>query len=409
MKATGEEVLKPIWQGYPAMLFLLGLMFFTIFTSKAPSYCFLLAGILLFLLMAQSLSDHGDWRLYVLQAAASMMFVLYANAPFACMIFYLLKSSEKRRWLRAFFPACGYLLVSLIAILAGHAEAGLPYHILALLFLMLGGSLLFLLEELFGRYREAKAGLQRDVSITAVNELYEKKLNQELRMKHYLAEKNVRLEEREAISRQIHNSAGHSLTAAVLALEAADMLMESEPIKAREKVAAANERIRTSLNDIRTALRVLDREWDTIPLSELVEELTLVGERFAADTDVRVQGDISGFDQDIEMIQIPYAVVNLLTGALRECLSNGVRHGKADIFTVNLAADSSHIRLKIKDNGRSDFSDENRQKRIAGGFGLKKLIAGMQDLGGQVLFDNHNGFSSEFTLPLFEENEGVHE
>ena len=86
----------------------------------------------------------------------------------------------------------------------------------------------------------------------------QKKLAKELVIKNYLADKNARLEERENISRNIHNSVGHSITAAIMTLDAADMLYDTAPDKAREKMNTANERIRTGLEAIRQAVRVLD-------------------------------------------------------------------------------------------------------------------------------------------------------
>ena len=59
-----------------------------------------------------------------------------------------------------------------------------------------------------------------------LNEMHEKRLNQELTKQNYLADKNARLVERENISRNIHNSVGHSITAAIMTLDAADMLYD---------------------------------------------------------------------------------------------------------------------------------------------------------------------------------------
>lgn len=66
--------------------------------------------------------------------------------------------------------------------------------------------------------------------------------------------------ERENISRNIHNSVGHSITAAIMTLDAADMLYDVNPYEARKRMNDANNRIRVSLESIRRALRVLDDE-----------------------------------------------------------------------------------------------------------------------------------------------------
>ncbi len=79
-----------------------------------------------------------------------------------------------------------------------------------------------MVDRLAESYFSAKTEAEKAVRQSAVGELAEKRLNRELKLKNYLADKNARLEERETISRNIHNSVGHSITAAVMTLDAAD-------------------------------------------------------------------------------------------------------------------------------------------------------------------------------------------
>ena len=122
--------------------------------------------------------------------------------------------------------------------------------------------------------------------------MYSKKLNQELVIKNYLADKNARLEERENISRNIHNSVGHSITAAIMTLDAADMLFDTAPKLAREKMNIANDRIRTSLDSIRHAVRVLDNENKFITVNDFISELVAVTDSFVMDTMIKIYTDL---------------------------------------------------------------------------------------------------------------------
>ena len=81
-------------------------------------------------------------------------------------------------------------------------------------------------------------------------------------------------------------------------------------------------------------------------------------------------------------------------------MSNGVRHGKATEFIVTLVADSSNIRLKVKDNGISDFSKINEKERIENGFGIKKMMSNEKKCGGEMMVTNENGFVAEITIKL---------
>lgn len=166
----------------------------------------------------------------------------------------------------------------------------------------------------------------------------------------------------------------------------------------------ANARIRLSLDSIRQAVRVLDRENEYIEMRDFLKELTAVTDCFAMDTRIRICTDFSNVP---ESQLIPREHTEFLTGALQEFLTNGVKHGNADLFTVNLTTDSGHVRLCVIDNGKSDFGDENEKERIRNGFGLKKLISYTKKCGGKAQFLNENGFRAELTLPLYkEENNG---
>lgn len=373
-----------------AVLLLLGL-----FISAYPYFCMLSAGMLMIVFTLESLWDETDRLLFAVQVILSAFFALAVGGVPAFLIFYECRAGKKR-WLPIFYPAAGYCVYG-----AAQREA-FPRMLCNILILLAISGVLNLAEWLTESYLTAQKQISRAVSVTAVNELYEKKLNRELTIKNYLADKNARLEERENISRNIHNSVGHSITAAIMTLDAADMLFDASPDKAREKMNMANERIRTSLSAIRHAVRVLDSESEFISMTDFLKELNAVIDRFVMDTTIEVHVDFTEVDGNVS---IPHEHTEFLTGAVQELLTNGVRHGGAGLFVLRLAGDSGHIKLMVSDNGRSDFSEENCYERIQNGFGLKKMISYAKKCGGRVLFVNKNGFYSEITLPLIEEDE----
>ena len=295
------------------------------------------------------------------------------------------------------FPAIMHFLIQILL-----GNQGLPEMILHALILTGVSGVLFVLQYLIEKYMIARSQISKALSIMAVNEMYAKKLNQELVIKNYLVDKTARLEERENISRNIHNSVGHSITAAVMTLDAAEMLYDSAPDKAREKMNIANQRIRGSLDSIRQAVRVLDRENKFVTMSDFISELTAVTDGFVMDTMIKIYTDFGNVNMDVV---IPHEHTEFLTGAVQELLSNGVRHGNADIFTVTLTSDSRHIKIKVADNGKSDFSEENQRERIENGFGLKKLISYVKRCGGRVDFFSDNGLKVEILLE-FQKGEG---
>lgn len=365
-----------------------------VFTSFVPYICLLLCGIHMMLMTVRSLSDSPCRLLTLAQLALSVVYALISGRAAACLVFCILR---EKKVFRIAFPALFYGAVQ-----AALGRLSLPVILFYCCGLLGAASLIHLTEALVLDYLSAKNRIAGAVIVTAVNEMYEKKLNQELTIKNYLADKNARLEERENISRNIHNSVGHSITAAIMTLDAADMLFDSAPVRAREKMNAANERIRGSLASIRHAVRVLDADSVFISAGDFISEVTAVTESFVMDTMIKIRTDLSDIPTELT---IPHEHTEFLTGALQELLSNGVRHGNADMFTVGVTADSGHIRLSVADNGKSDFSPNNARERISSGFGIKKLISYAEKCGGSAVFENENGFRAAVTLPLYKEEE----
>lgn len=382
-----------------SLLILLTLL--AVFTSAEPYMCILAAGILLIIFTLRSLSEKCEGIVFVLQLIVSAVFCIFSGNIFAGLICYELRI-RRAKVVPIFIPALFYSAVQVFMMLIGAHKPILPQIVLNMLILLAASMLIYAVEYLITRYIAARNQITQAVSITAVNEMYEKKLNQELVIKNYLADKNARLEERENISRNIHNSVGHSITAAIMTLDAADMLFEASPDKAREKVKLANERIRTSLASIRHAVRVLDGKSKLTGMSDFIKELTAVTDSFMMDTTIQISTD---FPDEYNDLMIPHEHTEFMTGALQELLSNGVRHGKADRFMVRVTVDSGHVRLHILDNGTSDFSMENQRERIENGFGLKKLISYTKKCGGRTEFANANGFSADIVLPIMKEDE----
>lgn len=272
-----------------------------------------------------------------------------------------------------------------------------PLIIVNTLILFIISVLIWYLQNVTEKYIDYKKKLMDSVKQLALSGLAEKKLNHMLVMQNNVIERNARLEERENIIRNIHNSAGHTLTAASMALEAAGMLWETDPVMAADKTEAANERIKMGLEAIRHAVRVLDKEITNISISDFIMELEAVIDNFSMDTNIKVY---FGMEMADGSLQIPHEHTEFLSGAVQELLSNGVKHGGADKFTVWLMADSMHILISVKDNGKSIFNSENALQKIQDGFGIKKIIAYVKKAGGSTVFKNDNGFYAEIIIPV---------
>ncbi|MBD5135141.1 MAG: hypothetical protein HDT39_04150 [Lachnospiraceae bacterium] len=362
-----------------------------------PYMCLMLSGILFIVFTIRSLNEEKDLILLCIQIIISAAFVWCSGTNFSFLIFYECRLYKKPT--NILFPGVTFGLYQTI-----FHTVETPWIICYILILIMVSSVMGFFESAVNEYFMVRMRIEESVSVAAINEMYQKKLNHELIIKNYLADRNARLEERENISRSIHNSVGHSITAAIMTLDAADMILDSSPDKAREKVNKANERMRGSLDSIHQAVRVLDNGNDFKSIEDFLKDLTEITQNFVMDTQIKMHTDYLVSDNNINL---PDTQAEFLIGAVQEFLSNGVRHGNADSFTVIAVSDSRHIKVSVQDNGKSDFSNENRVRRIKAGFGLKKIISYAHRCGGDVELINENGFKAEVVLPIFRKDENV--
>lgn len=364
----------------------------SILNTKNPYLCILSAGLLMILFTIKNLLDKQNYLLIAAELIISIFFAVISGSTFTYLILYECKF-YKYRTMHIFTPAIAYFILKFF-------RHGLPLSVLILNIIILTSLsiVIYFVESLIKKYISTKNQITQAVSVTAVSEMYEKKLNQELIIKNYLIDKNARLEEREDISRNIHNSVGHSITAAIMTLDAADMLYDSDPDKARVKMNVANDRIRTSLDNIRHAVRVLDNNNELIAISDFISDIKTVTDNFMMDTNIKVR---TNFIVSEPEQTIPHEHTEFLTGAVKELLSNGVRHGNADLFTIMLTADSRHINISVSDNGKSDLVDSNKAIKIEEGFGLKRIVSYVKRCGGTVIFSTENGFKTEITIGYY--------
>lgn len=412
---SDNKMIRFLW----AMLLEACLLLVAVFHSEYVMGCLLCGAALVVVFHLRSLTDEQSRSSLVVQGILSLLFSLFAGHFTAYLIFYELRENGKRErkqteenagqskaekegtlFLRVIFPGGCCFIGTLGQWLINGSKretAVLLWHML----LLTACATVFLMVELaVVHYLRMQRESVVAVRGAAVNELYEKKLNQELRMKTYLAEQNARLEERENISRNIHNSVGHTITAAVMTLDAAELLVDVDTSKAKERMNTAKERMKEGLGAIRCAVRVLDKESKSIHMEDFLRELEAVTDSFTMDTELLVKTDIT---VTADAPNIPNVHTEFLTGAVQELLTNGVKHGNATRFLLSVRADSAHLQISVRDNGTGDFSEENREAKLKTGFGLKKITAYLKKCGGSAGFRNENGFCAVLTVPLYRE------
>jgi signal transduction histidine kinase len=152
------------------------------------------------------------------------------------------------------------------------------------------------------------------------------------------------VDERDRISRELHDSVIQSIYAVTLSLDDVPELAREAPVEAGERVDEAIDTLHGVIRDIRNfifGLRplLLDSGGLADGLRTLADEL-----RRNTATEVEILGD--------EPDGLPMEIVAEVLAIAREALANVARHSGATHASVSLATPGDAVRLEIADDGR---------------------------------------------------------
>jgi signal transduction histidine kinase len=186
--------------------------------------------------------------------------------------------------------------------------------------------------------------------------------NAELRATQSIIAGSSRMGERLRISRELHDTVGHHLTAISLHLEAA--LQKTTP-PAHEHVATAQSLARQLLQEVREIVATMN-EPAGIDLAQALQTLTAAVPRphihLAVEPRMRVD--------DPER-------ANVVVRCAQEIVTNAARHSEAENLWIVIDRDGDAVRIRAHDDGRG--SD-----RVPDGFGLRAMRERIEGAGGEL-------------------------
>ncbi|MCD8201097.1 MAG: sensor histidine kinase [Clostridia bacterium] len=191
-------------------------------------------------------------------------------------------------------------------------------------------------------------------------------------------------EERNRIAGDIHDNVGHAITTVIMQTEAAKKLMDKDPENAKKAITSANVQARNALEQMRDSIHLLAGREDKVTIKSAVEETfykTMDG------TDIKIMSDID----EIAVGDMQYRIID---NAVKEALSNGMRHGGATAFYVELKREGDTDRLLVSDNGRGLSSGYTE------GYGLRRMRLSCEAIGAEMKMESVDGEGCELTLRL---------
>lgn len=190
-------------------------------------------------------------------------------------------------------------------------------------------------------------------------------------------ERLAALAERARIARDLHDLLGHTLSVIVVKAELAGKLVTRDAERAVLEVADIERTGREALTEVRAAVagyRASGLEAEVAGARRALR---------AAQVDVEIEADVSA---------VPAQLESALALALREAVTNIVRHAQARTAAISVGVVAGEVVLDVSDDGRGVSEPEG-----SGLTGMRERIAA---LGGLVVVDDEVGTRVRVTLPI---------
>jgi two-component system, NarL family, sensor histidine kinase DesK len=190
-------------------------------------------------------------------------------------------------------------------------------------------------------------------------------------------ERLATLAERERIARDLHDLLGHTLSVIVVKSELAARLVEREPARAGDEIRDVERIGREALAEVRAAVGGYRAQGWRGEVEGARRALA------AAGVDATIEAELPA---------LPVGHESALALALRESVTNVVRHAGARHAFIRIGLEASDVVLEVSDDGRGGSAPEG-----AGLTGMRERISA---LGGAVERDGNSGMRVRVTLPV---------
>jgi two-component system sensor histidine kinase DesK len=195
-------------------------------------------------------------------------------------------------------------------------------------------------------------------------------------------EENVALAavaERERIARDLHDVLGHTLSVIVLKAELAGRLVERDPARASAEIADVERTARTALAEVREAIGGYRARGLAAEIENARRALDAAGVALVADAATEGSAALTANEETV------------LALAVREAVTNIVRHARATTCTLRFVTSGGRRRLVVEDDGQHTATQE--------GNGLRGMRERVEALGGKLLLEREHGTRLLIELP----------
>lgn len=309
----------------------------------------------------RSSKRHVNLVVFAMEGAAALTLVALTGNSLAAVLLIIVVAQAAVLPLRRLIALVGAVNVGLLMILLqrGTLQSALIVFVVYLGFQAFAG---------LTSYYAKDAARSRDAL---------EQVNAHLLATRSLLEESARDSERLRLSRELHDVAGHKLTALKLQLA----LLARDPASASPVVTVAGGLVGELLNDLRGVVGQL-RHHDGLDLKRAIEQLA------APFPKPKMHIEIMPDTRVDDVVQ-----AQALLRAAQEALTNAARHSAANNVWLTLVRTPTRIVLSVRDDGRG-------ADRIQPGHGLIGMRERLVALGGGVDLTGTPGFRIDAWLPV---------
>lgn len=200
------------------------------------------------------------------------------------------------------------------------------------------------------------------------------------------SERAAQTRERNRLAREIHDTLGHALTGIITGIEACTALMEIAPEEAKKQLTVIADVARQGMTDVRRSVKALRP--DALEKLNLEKALGQMIDEMRCTTNIKIlywcTTRLNCFSEDEE--DVIYRIV-------QECMTNSIRHGKAEEIQIRIDREYNMLKICIEDNGIGCAD-------IKKGFGLHHMEERLFMLQGTLTYSGTNGFMVEAKIPI---------
>ncbi|MBL4931507.1 sensor histidine kinase [Clostridium paridis] len=177
--------------------------------------------------------------------------------------------------------------------------------------------------------------------------------------------------ERMKIGRELHDNVGHILTTALIQIESGVMILDDNYDEGRERIEVGATQVRKGLKEIREAVRFY-RDEETVDYYKDIFSLINDTKKLC---NINILVDICDFSSE------SYEVQKTIYRIVQEGITNGIKHGKATSFILNIKYIENVLNITLIDNG-------NGASVINKGFGLISMEERIHLVNGKIKFES---------------------